>query len=79
MAEGDASAQALAPPAAAMSPRHVGAGPGFVDEDEARRVEVELAIEPLLALLQDVGAILLGRVAGLFLKLRPSAWANRQT
>jgi len=64
--EGNAGAQALAPPATAMPPRHVGAGPGFVEEDQSRRVAVELAIEPLFALLQDVGAILLARVPGLF-------------
>jgi len=65
----DAGPQALAPPAAAMAARHVGRGPGFVDEDEAVRVEVELVLEPGLALLQDVGAILLGRVSGLFLRV----------
>ena len=41
----DTGAQALAPLVAAMPPGHVGAGPGFVDEDQSRRVEVELAIE----------------------------------
>ena len=62
MTEVNAGTQALAPPAAAMPPRHISAGPGFVDEDEARRVEVELTIEPRFALLQDIGTILLGRV-----------------
>ncbi len=56
--KGDPGAQALASLAAAMPPRHVGAGPGFVDENQSCRIEVELAIEPLFTLLQGVGAIL---------------------
>ena len=60
--------QPLAPAAAAVTARHVGRRPGFVDQDETRRVEVELAIEPVLARFQDIGAILLGRVTGLFMR-----------
>ena len=66
MAERYAGAQALAAPAAAMAARHVGAGPGFIDEHQSLGVEVELAVEPLLASLQDVGTVLFARVAGLF-------------
>lgn len=40
--------------------------PVTVDEHELRRIEIELAVEPLLAPLQHVGAILLQCVRGLF-------------
>jgi hypothetical protein len=60
VSERDAGAQPLAPPATAIAPRHVGAGPGFVDEDQLLGIKIELAIEPVLASLQDVRAILLG-------------------
>ena len=71
MPEGDAGAQALTPPAATMAPCHVGGGPGLVDEDQLVGVEIELAVEPLLAALQDVGTILLRCMAGLFLRVIP--------
>ena len=54
-----------------MAAGHVGGGPGLVDEDEALRVQIELAIEPVLALLQDVGAVLLDGRPGLFLRVIP--------
>lgn len=63
--------QPLAPPAAAMAARHVGRRPGLLDEHQPLGVEVELAIEPVLARTQDVGAILLDRVPGLFLRVIP--------
>jgi hypothetical protein len=50
---------------------HVGRRPGFVDKHKPRGVEIELPVEPCLALAQDVGAVLLGRVAGLFLRVIP--------
>jgi hypothetical protein len=59
-----------------MAAGHIGGGPGFVDEDEALRVQIELAIEPVLALLQDVGAILLDGVASLFLRVMP--WRTKK-
>jgi hypothetical protein len=49
-----------------MAARHVGRGPGFVDEDEAGRIKIELALEPLLAPLQDVGMALFAGVRSLF-------------
>ena len=52
-----------------MAAGHVRGGPGLVDEDEACRVEIELPLEPLLALLQDVGAVLFDGVPGLFLRV----------
>jgi hypothetical protein len=49
-----------------MAAGHVGRGPRFVDEDQTLRIEVELPFEPGGALAQDVGPVLLDRVAGLF-------------
>jgi len=37
-----------------------------VDEDEALWIEVELVVEPVSTLPQDVGTVLLDRMAGLF-------------
>ena len=54
-----------------MAARHVGGGPGLVDEDEALRIKVELAVEPGLASAQDVGPVLLDRMAGLFFRVIP--------
>jgi enamine deaminase RidA (YjgF/YER057c/UK114 family) len=73
----EAHPQALALGAAAMAAGHVGGGPGLVNEDEAIRVQIELAIEPLLALLQDIGAILLDGVASLFLRVMLRRTKNR--
>ncbi len=61
--------QAFAPGAAAMAAGHVGRGPRLVDEDEPLGIEIELGFEPGPTLLQDVGTILLDRVAGLFLRV----------
>jgi hypothetical protein len=58
----EAHSQALTLDAAAMAAGHIGGGPGFVDEDEALLVQIALAIEPFLALFQDVGAVLLDGV-----------------
>jgi hypothetical protein len=69
MTVGEAHPQALAPDAAAMAAGHVGGGPGLVDEDEAIRLQIELAVEPLQALLQDVGAVLLDGMASLSLRV----------
>ena len=46
-------------------------GPGLVDEHQPVRIEIELALEPVLAPLQDVGAVLLGGVRRLFLRVIP--------
>ena len=62
-------AQALAARAAAISPGHVGAGPAFIDEHQALGIKVKLSFEPGFALGQDVRALLLGRVRGLFLRV----------
>src|SRR3954447_19546129 len=57
-----AGPQALAAERSSVPPGHVRGGPGLVDEDEARGVEIELVVEPLLTSPQDVQPLLLGRV-----------------
>lgn len=52
-----------------MAARHVCRSPGLVDEDEARRIEIELAVEPFLPPLQDVGAVLLRGMRTLFFRV----------
>ena len=76
MAVRDERPQALSAPATAMAADHVGGGPGFVDEDEPMGIEVELRLEPGPALFQDVRAVLLGGVGGLF--LRVMAWRAKK-
>ena len=62
-----------------MTAGHVGGGPGLIDEDETLGFEIDLSVEPALALPQDVGAVLLDRVAGLFLRVIPCRTKNRCT
>ena len=52
-----------------MAPGHVGGGPGLVDEGQALRLEVEVAVEPSVPTAQDVGSILFLGVGGLFLRV----------
>jgi hypothetical protein len=59
-------------------PRHVRRRPSLVNEHEPSKVEIRLRLEPVAALLQDVGPILLDRVSGLFLRVRPWRWKNRE-
>jgi hypothetical protein len=65
----EAHAQPLTFRAAAVSAGHIGGGPRLVDEDQALRIKIELAVEPALPLPQDVGTVLLDRVPGLFLRV----------
>ena len=65
----DAGAQPLPARAAPMRAGHVRRGPGLVNENQALGIKVELALEPVLPPLQDVGPILLTRVRGLFLRV----------
>ena len=58
--------QPLAFSASTMGARSVGRCPGFVDGDDAVRVKIDLAVKPVLALPQDVGALLLDGVCSLF-------------
>jgi hypothetical protein len=60
-----------------MAAGHVGGGPGLVDEDETLGLQIELAIEPGLALLQDVGTVLLDGMASLFLRVMPRRTKKR--
>lgn len=61
----------------AIATRHVRRCPGLIDEDELLWIEIELAVEPFLAPLQDVWAILLGRMRCLFLRVIPRRAKNR--
>ena len=72
-----AHAQSLTACAAAKAARHIGRCPGFVDEDEAFGVKIELTVEPVLPPLQDVRPILLGGVRGLFFHVIPCRSKNR--
>jgi len=49
---------------------------GLVDEDQLVRVEIELAVEPVLALREDVRALLFAGMARLYGMARPfsPAW-----
>ena len=76
VAMGNADTQAFAAAAAAVRASHVGRSPGLIDKDQAFGIEIELAFEPGLAPLQDVGAVLLGRVRRLF--LRVMAWRAKK-
>ena len=71
MAMGKAHAQALTLGTAAMAAGHVGGGPGLVNEHKPFGIEIELVFEPGAALAQDVGPVLLNRVASLFLRVIP--------
>jgi hypothetical protein len=70
----DGGAQALA--SRHRSPRagHLGRGPGLIpgliDEHQVFRLQVELALEPSPAPLQDHGSVLLGRMRRLSLRVR---------
>ena len=70
-----AMGKAHAQPGAARTPpvaaRHVGGGPGLVDEDQTLGVEIGLGVEPGPALAQDVRAVLLDGVASLFFRVIP--------
>ena len=57
--------------AAAMAAGHIGRGPRLVDEHQPLGIKVELAVEPLFALLQDVRPVLLDCMASLFLRVMP--------
>jgi hypothetical protein len=58
--------ETFTPGAAAMGSRHVGLGPGLVDEDQARRVEPTLILLPLRAAVGDVRSVLLAGAQAFF-------------
>jgi hypothetical protein len=71
MAVRETHPQPLAFRAAAMAAGHVRCRPRLIDEDEAFRLQIDLTIEPLTALFQDIGTVLLDGMAGLFLRVMP--------
>ncbi len=76
MAMRDACTQPLATRGAPALARHVRRRPRLIDEDKLFGIEVELVIEPLFASLYDVRAVLLARMGGLFLNVRPQRSRN---
>lgn len=62
----DLGEEPLATRAAAAGPRHVGLGPGFVDEDQLVGRQLRLPFAQRLASLRDVRTILLGGVQRFF-------------
>ena len=72
----DGHAQAFAARGPSMGAVHVGPGPCLVDEDEPVGVEAGLAVAPGAPLAQHIRALLLRRVAGLFLRVMP--WRTRK-
>lgn len=76
MAVREAHPQPFALAAAAMATSHVGRRPGLVDEHQPLGIEVELAIEPGLALRQNVRTVLLAGVAALYGMARPFSPAS---
>jgi hypothetical protein len=66
MAMRDAGPEPFALPRTATSASHVGRCPGLVDKDETDGVEIKLIVEPVFPALQNIRAVLLRRVRGLF-------------
>jgi len=58
--------QALATRGAPVGARHVGLGPGLIDEDQAGGIDARLMPAPARAAARDVGPMLLGRVQAFF-------------
>ena len=76
MAVGSADPKPSPSPAASAFARQIGRRSRFVDENEFPRVQIELRPKPRLALLQDVRALLLLSVRGLFLKV--ISWRSKK-
>ena len=77
VAVGDGGDDPLTAPGPAVAARHVGRGPGLVDEHQAFRADRRLSLPPGDPRSSDVRALLLGRVLGLFFRVRRSATRNR--
>ena len=60
------SDQTLAFRSPALSSRHIGFGPRFVDKDQMRDIPLGLLTGPLFSALSHVGTVLLGGVQGFF-------------
>ena len=76
MAMRNADAQPPPAPAASAFARQIGGSPGFIDENELPRIEVELRPKPRLTLLQDVRALLLLGMRGLFFNM--ISWRSKK-
>jgi hypothetical protein len=63
--------QSLAARRPAVEARHVGLGPGLVDEDQARRLDALLTFAPARPVAAYVRAVLLARDERLFLSVTP--------
>ena len=66
MAMWNADAQSSTAPATSALARQIGGSPRFVNEHQLPRIEIELRPKPLLAPLQDVGALLFLGMRGFF-------------
>ncbi len=75
----DGSTASLAAWRAPVKPRHFGVGAGFVDEDEALRVEIDFPFEPIFPRGIYIAAPLLGGVRCLFLSVIFLRWKKRQS
>ena len=75
----DGSTASLAAWRALVKLRHFSVGAGFVDEDEALRVEIDLPFEPILTCGIFFAAPLLGSVRCLFLSVIFLRWKKRQS
>src|SRR5271157_4491481 len=78
MAMRNADAQSSAAPASSGLARQIGGSPRFVNEHELPRIEIELRPKPLLAPLQDVGALLFLCMRGFFLNVISCRSKKRQ-
>jgi hypothetical protein len=67
MAEGSLPDEALAARRPASQGRHVGLGPGLVDENQPGRIDADPMLQPLQASAGDVRTILLAGDQRLFL------------
>ena len=75
----DLGVEPLAARRPAPERRHIGLGPGLVDEDEAARIDPALIGGPPRAPSRHVGAIPLAGDQRLFLCVSLSAWTNSHT
>src|SRR5271166_257722 len=78
MAMRNADAQSSTAPASSALARQIGGSPRFVNEHELPRIEIELRPKPLLAPLQDVGALLFLCMRGFFLNVISCRSKKRQ-
>ena len=78
MAVGNADPQTSPSPTAPAFSRQIGGSPSFIDEDKLSGIEIELRPKPFLALLQDVGPLLLLGMRGFFLKVISCRSKKRQ-